>query len=62
MKNSEPIIEQTNLSYQLLEIKNKLNWVISDAERYKLTQKARLKASRLKEVQKEVQNLIINIL
>ncbi len=62
MRDSPEIREQSNLSYQLLEIKNKLNWVISDAERYRLTQKARLKASRLKEVQKEVQNLIINIL
>ena len=62
MKNSEPIIEQNNLCYQLLYIKGKLNWIVSDPERFRLTQQYRQKKTRLKEVVSEVKNLFDEIL
>ncbi len=56
MKNSENVINQTNLSFQTLELKNKLNWPVTDETRWKLTQQLRLKTTMLIQAQKDVIN------
>ena len=56
------IISQTNTSYQLLQIKKKLDWILTDPERFRLRVKRQKKLIELKKVQDEVLTLFNKII
>ena len=62
MKDCEAIREQTNTSYQLVEMKKQLEGIINDSERFKLRVKIQKKLIEFNEAQKKVKDLVNNIL
>jgi hypothetical protein len=62
MKDCEAIREQTNTSYQLVEMKQRLEGIINDSERFKLRVKIQKKLIEFNEAQKKVKDLVTNIL
>ena len=62
MKDCEAIREQTNTSYQLVEMKQRLEGIINDSERFKLRIKIQKKLIEFNEAQKKVKDLVNNIL
>lgn len=59
---NELIIEQTNISYQLLTIKKKLDWVLNDPKRFKLRVKAQKKLIKFNKIQEEIKEIFNNIM
>ncbi len=54
MKDCEAIRNQTNESYKLNDIQGKLDWILSDKERFALRVKKQKALIALKVAQKEV--------